>query len=194
LAYEVATRAEGKYTRVALAVPSTAYVGDTVSFTVKGVLTATPYYWPNFAIGLWYVDGPVDKLKVWIGGVETETRKNVLTYKISEKLEYGTVETMVGRIKIEKAGTYVFKGVAGYYDERKDFFHIDSEDEGKIEAKSPITIPPTVPTVPTVPGGPEIPWWPIAIVGAVVAVIGIVAAIVIHEEEKEMLYMMMLLR
>ena len=188
---EVGVKATGKYTTVALTVPSSANVGDTVDYTVKGTLTATPYYWPNFAIGLWYVDGPANKLKIWVEGSEMEISKNVLVYKTSNRLEYGSTLTMTGRIKIDAAGTYLFKGVAGYYDEGKNSFNIDSEDEGKIEAKSPIITPPTVPTI---PGAPEIPWWPIAIAGAVVAVIGIVIAVVIHEEEKEMMYMMMLVR
>lgn len=189
MAYEAATRATGKYTTVALAVPSSANVGDTVNFTVKGMLTATPYYWPNFAIGLAYIDGPANKVKIWVEGSEMEISKHALVYRVGEKLEYGATLTMTGRIKVDAPGTYVFKGVAGYYDEGKNSFYIDSEDEGKIEAKSPVITPPTTP--PSVPGAPEIPWWPIAIAGAIVAIVGVIIAVAINEEEKEMMYMVM---
>jgi hypothetical protein len=174
--------------------PSEVGVGETARFSLRGELIRLPHIRiPNFAVALWYEDGPQDSVKVVIGGREYLVRKKT-GLADTRPVYVGAVITISGTVKLEATGTYVFKGLAGYADVASGTFYVDAVDEKRVTTRQP-SVPAPAPTpTPTPTPAPEIPWWPIAIAGALVAVVAVVGVAIAMEREKQMMLMMALTR
>jgi len=179
------------YTTVSLTIPDTIVVGQNAPVKVSGkIISPPPAEWPNFAVALWYADGPSDKI-IFIdkqGNPFSIPKGLGLSIAIPNK-DVGSMLELEGYIKVDKAGEYTFSGFAGTA--LRDAFYVDSEDRRKVNAVSP-TEKPGAPTAPA----PEIPsyWWMIAGVGALIAIIGVIGIVAYQEHQREMMLMMAMLR
>jgi len=165
--------------------PGTIEQGNKARYAVEGRLDARPD-WPNFAVGLFYIDGPADQVKVWVDGREFNVSKGMGVVKHVEPLpEPGYTLSLAGEIYADVLGEYKFAAVTGYV-ENGTLYYDDRVDK-MLEVKQPVAPKPT-------PEAPEIPWWPIAIAGAVTGIVAIAAVVAYQERKREEMLMMMLMR
>jgi hypothetical protein len=171
------------YTSVKIYVPARVTLGEPLRFTVSGSIGTTKPDWPNFAVGVSYLDGPDNFIKVVIHGRPFNLWKGSTAYVISRRVEPGTVVIVDGTIEFRVPGVYDLAGAAGYVDESKGVFIVDSQDPVRVEVLEPgIEI-----------GWIRIPWWVLALAGGCVAVISTVAIVAYIEREREMALLMSLL-
>jgi hypothetical protein len=182
---------EGSFSRVELSMPSEVGVGEAARFYLRGELVRLPYgvpLIPNFAVALWYEDGPQGSVKAVIGGHEYSIKKKTGLAFLVKPAYVGATVSVSGTVKLEATGTYVFKGLAGLYDEATRILYVDAVDEKRVTAKQPTipapTPPPTPPPAPTPTPtptpAPEIPSWLVATTG-VLTVVAIASAAAIVE-------------
>lgn len=134
--------------------PEEVYVCKPELFEATATLVEVPRRWPNFAVGLMYVEGPTDTLIV---------RHYTGTYEVGkgEILILGTYGTLpkVARtenvtIHFTEAGTHTIRFVSGYV--YLGTFHIDNYEELKVEVKKrEEEVPPPPPPTPKPVIGPR---------------------------------------
>jgi hypothetical protein len=172
----------GTYSSVAFMLPSSTDTGR-ASFTITGTLNAKPPDWPNFAIGLVYVDGPTDSVKVIMDSDEYTISRGgpgvaVLTGACPNP---PFSMSMAGYIVFSKEGYYTFHGVSGYI--MNSIFYVDDKAEKSITVK--------------LAGGQPTGWadqvinwlkqnWvPVAITAGTVGTLAVVGAVAIREIKKK---------
>ena len=174
----------GRYSSVTkFDLPSEGYLEEPVNFELAGHLDESVVGWPNFALGLYYEDGPMDELTVILNGKSHTLKKGmVLAIYTFSKDACTTLDARVS-IKFTVKGVYSFSGLTGYIDVYRGGFFYDDKVDKTIEISEK----------PVVPGWPEwLPWWVLPLAGGVAAV-AIVAGVVAYQE-RERLMMLALLR
>jgi hypothetical protein len=176
-------------TSVAFDIPSKADVGSSVDWRVAAQLI-TAVDWPQLCVAMWYVDGPEDRVSVTMDSNSYEVQKGFTTWSVCVKpATVGATAEARGKVKLNKSGTYRFRGIAGYIDGSIFYYDPASAVERAVE----VSEPKTETEVPGV-GKVEIPWIPIAVAGAVIAIIAVVGAVAYQEMKREEMLMLMMLR
>jgi hypothetical protein len=166
----------GRYSSItSFTMPSKVDAGAEVPFSVSGHLDAKPEpAWPNFAVGLCYVDGPMEKVVVETGGRIYELGKGYVVYWYYEPLPNPCYSiSFEGRIKSLDAGNYRFAAMTGYASE--DGFYYDDRVDKSVES---------------VAAG--WPWWALPL-GVGLGVVAIVGGIVAYQEERRRGLMLLML-
>jgi len=172
-------------TTVSLDIPSQADIGSPVSWSVKATLQ-TDVNWPNLATSIVYHDGPTDSVTVVMDSNTIRVPKGFTAYVVyKDRPSKGDTIEARGKVVLDREGTYIFRGVAGYIDASRGVFFVDSYDEKSVAAKTPTV---------TSPGGQQIPWIPIALAGAAAALIAVIGVVAYQEMKREELMMLMMLR
>jgi hypothetical protein len=176
-------------TSVAFDIPSKADVGSSVDWRVAAQLI-TAVNWPHLCVAMCYVDGPEDRVSVTMDSNSYEVQKGFTTWPVCVKpATVGATVESKGKVKLNKSGTYKFRGIAGYI--QGSYYYYDPDSA--VEKTVMVSEPKTGAEVPGV-GKVEIPWIPIAIAGAVVAIIAVAGIAVYQEMKREEMLMLMMLR
>jgi len=113
--------------------PKSIDLGAKANYFVEGHLdTELPTGWGNFAVGLFYMDGPADEVGITIDTQLFRVPKGMGVIKYLEVAEACTSLTMLGDISVDRAGTYRFAAVTGYYDVERGGF---SSTKGSIRCE-----------------------------------------------------------
>jgi hypothetical protein len=166
----------GRYSSItSFTMPSKVDAGKEVPFSVSGHLDSKPEpAWPNFAVGLCYVDGPMEKIVVETGGRTYELGKGYVVYYYREPLPNPCFSiSFDGRIKSLDAGSYKFAAMTGCA--LRDGFYYDDRVDKSVES---------------VAAG--WPWWALPL-GIGLGVVAVVGGIVAYQEERrrELMLLMM---
>jgi hypothetical protein len=177
-------------TSVTFEIPSKADVGSSVDWRVVAQIIRA-VNWPELCVAMWYVDGPEDRVSVTMDSNRYEVQKGFTTWPVCVRPAIvGATSESKGKVRLNKKGTYMFRGIAGYL---QDSYYYYYDPASAVEKTVEVSEPKTETEVPGV-GKVEIPWIPIAIAGAVVAIIAVVGIVAYREMKREEMLMLMLLR
>jgi len=175
---------EGSYSHITkFTLPDKGYLEEPVSFTLGGHYDSYAG-WPNFAIGLYYADGPVGELDILVNGRRhTLSRGSVLAFYVYNPSVCLNIDVDAS-VKFNVEGVYRFSALTGYVDVDEGVFYYDDRVDKSIEVREK----------PVIPGWPEwMPWWVLPLAGGMAAV-AVVAGVVAYQERERMYEMMLLMR
>ena len=151
----------GTYSSVTeFTLPEIVNEGEIVPFRVSGHLFSEPA-WPNFGVGVFYIEGPMDEIALTVDGTRYAVKKGegVAKYR-SPRPGACTTISLDCRIESLVKGTYTFAAVTGYVED--ETFYYDDRVDRSVEVKPP--------------PGPE--WWALALgvgLASIVVIGGVVA-------------------
>ena len=166
----------GRYSSIKeFSLPEKVDIGSRAPFSIEGHLDSE-VDWPNFAIGIFYIDGPADELTVTVEGREFKVSRNMGVVKYAKPRE-GELQpcltlTMSGDVLIEEEGSYRLSAMTGWFDEENNVLYYDDKIDKTLEGVTP-----------------GLPWWIIALAGgaAAIAVVGGVVAYQERRREEELI-------
>jgi hypothetical protein len=170
----------GRYSSVtSFTLPDKADAKVEVPFAVAGHLDSAPSpAWPNFAVGFFYLEGPMAEITLIMDGkTYTLTPGSGVAKYISPMPGACTSISLDCRIKSLDAGSYKFCAVTGYV-EGNTFYYDDRVDRA-VEVKAEEVWP---------------WWWWIAAAGGGAGLIVVVGAIAYEERRKQEELMMLMMR
>jgi hypothetical protein len=176
-----------------LETPTEGYVNEWQSLTFEAHVESDTF---QPGIGIAYVDGPADSIKVKAAGGEYEIPKGwflaVYESGVTEPACASLAWPTPSGLLYPSVGVYTLRFLAGYVKD-KTFYYTDYKDLGfKCQEKPPAEKPKEWWEQPWLFG---IPVWQWIALGGGIGVIAIVAGVVAYEErEREMLYTLMLAR
>jgi len=155
--------AKGQFTEVSFK-PSKnqANAGETISFSLSYKINSKPPR-PKVLYGIGYVDGPTDKITVYLGG-KTELKLGNVVAIVNSNPKPGDSDTVYGRIEFTQPGRYVIDGVTLLADGDRIR---DAREIQEFNVSGAVTAPPPKEEKPAIPV-----WVPVAIVGVAAAGIG----------------------
>jgi len=153
--------------------PSRVDAGVEVPFAVAGHLDASTD-WPNFAVGFFYIEGPMAEITLEVDGRIYTLRPGGGVAKYTPSPYPCTTISLDCKIKALDAGIYYFCAVTGYV-EAGTFYYDDRVDK-------------TVESV-----APPWPWWLLPL-GAGLGILAIVGGIIIYEERRRQELMLLMMR
>jgi hypothetical protein len=148
--------------------PTKVDAGAEVPFAVAGHLDSVPSPdWPNFAVGFFYIEGPMAEIALIMDGKSYTLRPGTgVAMYMSPSPSVCTTISLDCKIKALDQGSYKFCTVTGYVDTAAGTFYYDDRVDRTLEA--------------TVPAWP---WWALPLAGGI-GVVAVVGGVVWYTERR----------
>jgi hypothetical protein len=169
----------GRYSSITdFTLPSEAKANVEVPFTVTGHLDSAPSpAWPNFTVGIYYMDGPMSEITLTVNGQTfTVTKGGGIIKPWGPMPPTCTSISLNCKIARLDEGTYNFAAMTGYVE--GNYLYYDDRVDRTVEVKPEEVWP---------------YWWWIAAAGGAVGLIVVIGAVAYEEKRKEEQLMMLMM-
>mgnify|MGYP000123671460 CR=1 FL=1 len=172
-------RLGGRWSSVtSFTLPDKVGAGKEIPFEVEGHLDLKPPAdWRNFAVGFFYVDGPMSEVTLRMNGQVYNLRPGYGAVKYITPFEPCSTIPLDCSIKSLDQGEYRFAAMTGYV--KEDTLYYDDRVDRHVRAEAPAF--------------PELPWWALPL-AAGIGVVAIVGGVIAYEEHRRQELLLMMAR